>query len=129
MAGAVKTYRMRATTIVPASVIGAKLDKTVATDEEITLPEVYGAHLVADRLAEEVGGKPKGDAEKLDDDGLRDAVADALMEAAPEDGGDGVPNLDVVRAAVVEAGHLSASQARKRITAGLRDELWAEMQD
>lgn len=63
------------------------------------------------------------------EDDLREAVADALMEIGPEAGGDGVPNLDVVREAVVASGHLSASQARKRITAKLRDAVWAELRE
>ncbi|WP_157084253.1 hypothetical protein [Sediminimonas qiaohouensis] len=129
MAGAVKSYRMRASTIVPASVIGAKADRSVAPGERIALPQVYGDHLVSERLAIEVQASSKDAGENLSDDDLRDAVIDALMDLKPEEGGDGVPNLGVVREAVVEAGHMSKSQAKKRITADLRDEAWAELQE
>jgi len=66
--------------------------------------------------------------DEVGDADLREAVADILAEIGEEEGGDGVPNMDVVRAALVEAGVLSATEAKRRVTAGLRDAVWSELQ-
>lgn len=119
-------YVMRSTVIVPGTVAVLEQGQTVAKGAAVDLPESYGDHLVAERLAERV--QYDDPSPGLSDDDVREAVADILAEIGEEEGGDGVPNMDIVRAALVKAGAVSAAEARKRVTVELRDAVWAELQ-
>lgn len=119
MTGTTETakYRLRGSVILPSDVAVEDREGALAPGDEVTLPVAYGDHLVAERLAF-----------RVPDDDLRDAVADILTEIGEEEGGDGVPNMDVVRAALVKAGAVSAAEAKKRVTVELRDAVWAGLQ-
>jgi len=119
-------YRLRGSVILPPDVAALDREGALAPGDEVHLPVTYGGHLVAERLAERVqdDDPPPG----LPDDELREAVADILAEIGEEEGGDGVPNMDVVRAALVKAGAVRADEAKRRVTAGLRDAVWSELQ-
>jgi hypothetical protein len=65
--------------IIPGTVLGSEADRSCSAMEPVSVPEVYGRHLVEDRFAVEVThqgkGKKKAEAgsvkgSKADDDGL-----------------------------------------------------------
>jgi len=132
-------YRLRGSVILPPDIAVEDREGALAPGDEVTLPVAYGDHLVAERLAfreldddlrdaEAKRVEADGEGHNLSDDDLRDAVADILAETGEEEGGDGVPNMDVVRAALVKSGAVSAAEAKKRVTVELRDAVWAELQ-
>jgi hypothetical protein len=120
-------YRLRASVIVPPEIPAGAREGALAPGDTVELPVAYGDHLVAERLAERVQDDDPGPG--LSDDELREALIDILMEIGAEEGGDGVPNMDVVRAGLVKAGAITAAEAKKRVTTEMRDAAWAELQE
>ena len=63
-----KHYTMRSTVIVPESVAKLKDGQTLATGTTVRLPQAYGDHLVAERLAKPGKNVDAVDAKKVDAD-------------------------------------------------------------
>jgi hypothetical protein len=125
-------YQIRATTIVPVTVVEMPGGQTVVTDEIVELPDEYGDHLVAEKLARRLtddeisallvddgGGKGGGDD---DDVAVRRA---ALIEVIESLGADdftaaGLPDVRAINK------HLDDGAVP--VTSDERDAVWAEMQ-
>jgi len=84
-----KHYTMRSTVIVPESVARLKDGQAVAPGTTVRLPQVYGDHLVAERLAdpkskEEAAAPAETDLDKMTKDELVAEAAKRNVEVKPD---------------------------------------------
>lgn len=107
-------YLIRATVIVPKDVVELEDGQTVATGTTVDLPETYGNHLVAEKLAERAD-----DSDSERGDLIRDAI-DGLDKDADFTKG-GKPDVDKINAAMPEGS--------ETVTAVERDAIWASMEE
>ncbi|WP_421998202.1 hypothetical protein [Roseovarius confluentis] len=114
-------FVIRTTTIIPKEVVVLPEGQIAAPNTRVDLPEAYGDHLVAEKLAVRAEDIDPGESEPLDEE--RKAAIREAIEAL-EDGdftSNGKPKTDAIDVLMPEGS--------ARVTAKERDAVWTAMQD
>lgn len=116
-------YLIRATTIVPKTVVVLPEGQTVVAGATVDLPESYGDHLVAELLA--IRASDAVEAEPVtgddDDDLTREEIVAVAIDGLDDDGftDGGKPKVDAINEAMPEGA--------EPVTGDERDAVWDAM--
>ena len=113
-------FVIRATTIIPKEVVELPEGQTVATNTRVDLPEAYGAHLVAEKLAVRAEDIDEGESEPLAEERAA-AIREAIEALGDEDfTASGKPKSDAI--------DMLMPEGSARVSAKDRDAVWAAME-